>query len=82
MWPMFPPKPFDYLEGLDAFRFFFNNTAVNVLSVCASVEYSAKPEIGSYRIELFLAFIVVGLSNFSTSNPTSSARFRSSSLRF
>ena len=21
--PLFPPKPFDYLEGLDAFGFFF-----------------------------------------------------------
>ena len=31
--PMFPPKPFDQLEGLDAFRFFFKpTTSTSVLS--------------------------------------------------
>ena len=39
---MFPPKPFDWLKGLDAFRFFFKNAEGVNVCVCVFVPFIWK----------------------------------------
>ena len=39
---MFPPKPFDQLEGLDAFRFSLNSTfSCEIVELCLEISFAS-----------------------------------------